>query len=89
MVLGVTTTDPIADVILGAGFALTLYLALRNGHKTDKAADKVSDKVVEATAKVDVVHALVNSQLDRAIDRKDVAEKRTAVLEKERDQPNG
>jgi hypothetical protein len=87
MLVGVTTTDPIADVILGAGFALTLYLALRNGHKTDVAADKVVEKVHAQGEKLEEVHGLVNAQLSDAVERRDVSEARTAVLEKERDEP--
>ena len=85
--LAVTTTDPIADTILAAGFALTLYLALRNGHKTDVAAEKVVEKVHAQGEKLEEVHGLVNAQLSEAVDRRDVSEARTAVLEKERDQP--
>jgi hypothetical protein len=81
--LAVTTTDPIADVILGAGFAFTVYLALRNGHKTDKAADKVSDKVADATSKLGEVHDLVNSQLSESNQRGDDAVADAAQLRAE------
>jgi hypothetical protein len=83
--LAVTTTDPIADCILAAGFAFTVYLGLRNGHKANQTNDKLNDQAT----KVNDVHNLVNAQLSDAVTRKDVAEARTAVLEKERDQPNG
>jgi small nuclear ribonucleoprotein (snRNP)-like protein len=68
----VTSTDPIADTILALGLGFTIYVGLRNGHKADKAAGKLEE-----------VHGLVNAQLTDAIDRKDVAEARTRVLEGE------
>jgi hypothetical protein len=77
--MAVTTTDPIADVILGAGFVFTVWLALRNGHKADKVAEK-ADKVVD---KLGEVHDLVNGQLTDAVDRRDISEARTRVLEDE------
>jgi hypothetical protein len=81
--LAVTTTDPIADTILGLGFAFTVYIGLRNGHKANRTIDKLDDQAT----KVDDVHNLVNAQLSEAVTRCDVSEARTAVLEKERDQP--
>jgi hypothetical protein len=77
--VGVTTTDPIADVLLAAGFAFTVYIGLRNGHKANRTIDKLDDQAV----KVSDVHDLVNAQLSDAVDRKDVAEARTKVLEDE------
>jgi hypothetical protein len=84
-VLAVTTTDPIADTLLGLGFAFTVYLGLRNGHK----ANRTIDKLDEQTTQVKDVHDLVNSQLTEAVDRMNVSEARTKVLEKEADEHNG
>lgn len=76
MLVGADTTDPIQDVIACGILVLGIltYVGNRqaksNGSKLDDQADRLTD-----------VHDLVNSQLSDAVDRKDVAEARTKVLE--------
>jgi hypothetical protein len=83
--LAATTTDPVQDVIAGilAIVAILGYLAQREASRTGKKVDKVVDTVTTTTDKLDEVHALVNDQLSQAVNRKDVAEARTKVLEDE------
>jgi hypothetical protein len=84
-VLATTTTDPIQDIIAAGVLITAIYGAVnaRQNRKITKQNDDQAGKLDTAADKLDSVHDLVNSQLSDAVDRKDVAEARTKVLEDE------
>lgn len=68
----VVGTDPVQDII-AFGVLVIAYLGYRNGRIARQNTNKLDD-----------VHALVNQQLTDSVDRRDVAEARTRVLEAEK-----
>ncbi len=69
--IAATTTDPIQDVI-AAGVLVTAIYGAVNSRQNRRQANKLED-----------VHSLVNAQLTESVERRDVAEARTKVLEDE------
>lgn len=64
-------TDPIQDIIAGVLLVIS-YLTYKGNRKINSNSDKL-----------DEVHTLVNQQLTDAVERRDIAEKRSTVLEEE------
>jgi hypothetical protein len=64
------------------------YLGNRGINKGNKKLDAGNDKLDTQNKTLEHVKSLVNSQLTDAVERKDVAEARTKVLEDEAQQTN-
>jgi hypothetical protein len=65
--IGTTTTDPVQDII-AAGVLLTSIVGLMNRRTqvaVEKKTDTQTDKIDDAASKLNDVHELVNSPLNR------------------------
>lgn len=71
----VVGTDPVQDII-AAGVFVIAFLGYRNGRR----AKAVVSKLEDTSGKLDEVHALVNDQLSKAVQRRDVSEAENVQL---------
>jgi hypothetical protein len=84
------TTDPVQDVI-AAGVLLTAIIGLFTHRVTKTVASKLEDttsKLEEVIVpKLDEVHAMVNDQLSKAVERRDVSEAENVELRHNAESP--
>jgi hypothetical protein len=76
-----TTIDPVSDII-AAGVLLTAVVGLLNNRENRKATAKLNEVVIP---KFDDVHAMVNSQLDTAVQRQQASEAENVQLRADAD----